>query len=305
MKTEGKPLILIVDDVPANIQVLAEALKRDYRIKFATNGIAGLELAGRDDRPDLILLDVMMGGIDGYEVCRRLKEQAPTRDIPVIFVTAKDDVLDEQRGLDLGAVDYIGKPFQIAIVKARVRNHLNLKRKTDLLESLAMLDGLTGIPNRRSFDQTLDRESRRACRSRESFSVVMADIDFFKKFNDHYGHGAGDACLKAVADALKGALIRPADGVFRYGGEEFAAILPATDFNGAAAVTEHFRAVVEALRIPHAASSVADRVTLSVGFATARPVQPEDAASVLATADKMLYEAKGGGRNCVRGIDLS
>jgi diguanylate cyclase (GGDEF)-like protein len=304
MRTESQPLILIVDDVPANIQVLAEMLRKEYRIKFATSGVAALELASREDQPDLILLDVMMAGMDGYEVCRRLKEQPSTRGIPIIFVTARDDAPDEQRGLDLGAVDYIGKPFQIPVVKARIRNHLNLKRKTDLLESLALLDGLTNIPNRRSFDDALDREWRRACRGNEPLSVVMADIDFFKKYNDQYGHGAGDNCLKVVAEALKGSLIRPADGVFRYGGEEFAAILPATDFKGAASVTEHFRQAVESLGIAHAQSTAADHVTLSVGFAAAHPSGPENIAAVLEAADKMLYQAKSSGRNCVCGIEL-
>src|SRR5512142_2734958 len=148
---DEKPLILIVDDTPANIQVLADALRGEYRVKVATNGRTALELATRDGGPDLVLLDVMMPGMDGYEVIRRLKANDVTRNVPVIFITAKSDPGDETQGFELGAVDYSVKPFHMPVVRARVRTHVDLKRKNDLLESLARLDGLTRIPNHRSF----------------------------------------------------------------------------------------------------------------------------------------------------------
>lgn len=180
-KPDDRPMILILDDTPTNIQVLAEALCSDYRVKVATSGKVALAMANNpESRPDLILLDVMMPEMDGYEVCRRLKQSPATQGIPVIFVTAKNDVADEEHGLRLGAMDYIVKPFRLAIVKARVQNHINLKMKTDLLETLALVDGLTGIPNRRRFDEVLDNEWKRAQRGCSALALIMADIDYFK-----------------------------------------------------------------------------------------------------------------------------
>jgi len=298
-----KPLraqsILIVDDMPINIQVLADALKSDYRVRVATTGPRALEIAGSDDPPDLILLDVMMPEMDGYEVCRRLKSDASTSEIPVIFVTAKHDVLDETLGLDLGAVDYITKPFFVPIVKARVRTHLNLKMKTDLLEEMAFLDGLTHIPNRRRFDESLRLEWRRAARVREPLSAVMLDVDFFKPYNDHYGHGAGDLCLRRIAGALIACVSRPTDLVARYGGEEFMALLPNTDEDGAARVAERMRAAIDALRLPHEHSGIGDHLTISAGYATIRPDVGDNPSSLCEAADRALYRAKSGGRNRV------
>ena len=191
--------LLIVDDIPWNIQVLAEGLRALCRIRVATSGHKALEIAASDDPPDLMLLDVMMPEMDGFEVCRRLKEQAGTADIPVIFITARGDVEDEARGLNLGAVDYITKPFHLPLVLARVRTHLRLKMKTDSLERLSAVDALTGIGNRRRFDEVLAREWRRGVRLGVPLAAVMMDVDQFKAYNDHLGHGAGDECLVRVA----------------------------------------------------------------------------------------------------------
>lgn len=295
--------ILVVDDEPTNIQALGTLLKDEYRIQVANSGEKALSLlqAGQRPSPDLILLDIQMPGIDGYEVCRRLKEDPATSGIAIIFVTARDAASDEEHGLNLGAVDYIAKPFSPAIVRARVRTHMRLKRKTDLLEQYARLDGLTGIPNRRHFDELFDKEARRALRDGQPLSVLMIDIDHFKPFNDNYGHGAGDLCLQRVARALTGALLRPADQAFRYGGEEFVALLPGTDATGAADVAEQLRAAVEALAIPHEHASTAALVTLSLGVATLDPGQEtaSDAQGLLKRADEALYEAKKAGRNRV------
>ena len=291
---------LIVDDEPGNLQALAKLLKEEARVQVAKNGEKALEIAAGDPPPDLILLDIQMPGIDGYEVCHRLKQDPQTSDIPVIFVTARDSASDEEQGLSVGAVDYIAKPFYPAIVRARVRTHLDLKRKTDLLERIAWIDGLTDIPNRRYFDAQLEKEQRRAHREGQPLAVIMMDVDHFKAFNDHYGHGAGDECLQKVARALNSTLERASDLVARYGGEEFVVLLPGTDAAGAAQVAERLRAAVEDQGIPHAYSSAAEVVTLSLGVAAQPPERGDQAAeAMMQAADDALYTAKETGRNRV------
>ncbi len=295
--------ILVVDDEPSNIHALGALLRGEYRIQVANSGEKALAMVRNPKQrsPDLVLLDIQMPGIDGYEVCRRLKQDPATSTIAIIFVTARDSGSDEELGLNLGAVDYIAKPFKPAIVRARVRTHMNLKRKTDLLERYARLDGLTGIPNRRDFDETFDTEIRQSLRDSRPLSLIMIDIDYFKSFNDHYGHGAGDQCLQKVARALSGGLLRPTDRVFRYGGEEFIALLPDTDTNGSLDVANRMRTLMEGLAIRHANSSVAPVVTLSLGIATLEPkpgMTPEaECQSLLKRADEALYAAKWAGRN--------
>jgi diguanylate cyclase (GGDEF)-like protein len=288
--------VLIVDDVPTNIQVLAEALRQDYRVKVATNGTDALSIA-RQTLPDLILLDVMMPDLDGFEVCRQLKSDSLTNGIPVIFVTAKDDLADEEHGLNLGAADYITKPFHLPIVRMRVRNHMRLKQKADLLERLAHIDSLTGIANRRRFDQALDVEHRRCQRTEQPISLLLIDIDYFKHYNDHFGHGMGDRCLANVAEALTNNAGRAADLVARYGGEEFAVILPQTDAEGAMLTAERLREGVLELAIAHAPSAGQPFVTISIGIATTIPTIATPATALIEDADKKLYEAKAAGRN--------
>jgi diguanylate cyclase (GGDEF)-like protein len=293
--------VLIVDDMPVNIKILSDALRADYRLSAAVRGADALEVAAAEDPPDLILLDVMMPEMDGYEVLQRLKQNPRTKSIPVIFITAKSQAEDEIRGLSLGAVDYIAKPFYVPIVKARVKSHLELKRKTDLLERLALLDGLTGIANRRKFDLQLSHELRRVARSELPLSVIMADLDYFKNYNDHLGHGAGDDCLRATARALSLCLKRPSDLAARYGGEEFSVVLPETDLQGALSVAEAIRNSVEKLHIKHPASPVGDYVTMSLGAAAVIPKQKTEPAEILAVADSQLYKSKQKGRNRVSG----
>jgi len=300
-ETPEKTTILIVDDQPNYIQVLANLLKEDYHILVAKNGPKALEIALGVDSPDLILLDIEMPEMSGHEVCRRLKDNDKTNTIPVIFVTARDATKDEEVGFNLGAVDYISKPFHPAIVRARVRNHMDLKVKTDMLEELSMQDGLTNIPNRRYFDEQLSKEWKHALRNNQPLSLVMLDIDNFKLYNDNYGHGAGDECLKRVARALKDTLSRPTDMVARYGGEEFAALLPETDAEGALNVAEQLRAVVQGLAINHEYSSTASVVTLSVGVEThSRDRAKADMQQLQQSADQALYRAKEQGRNQVQ-----
>lgn len=290
--------VLAVDDVPANLKMLGQILGPQYRYLCATNGQAGFELAVAQ-RPDIILLDVMMPDIDGYEICTRLKADARTQSIPVIFLTALKDETDETRGLEIGAIDYITKPFCPAIIQARVRNHLELKRYRDMLERMSFTDGLTGLSNRRFFDDFLEREWRGAIRNGTAISLILMDIDHFKLYNDHYGHLQGDACLRNVGEALLAAARRPSEMVARYGGEEFACVLTDPPPEGAGTLAGLLLESVVGLKLPHAASSVSDHVTLSLGAATMRPVVNQPCTSLITRADELLYQAKRNGRNQV------
>ena len=297
--------ILIVDDERYNIKVLSELLREEYKIMAAKSGEMALNAVHGPNPPDLILLDIMMPGLSGYEVCHQLKADPRTMHIPVIFVTSLDSTDDEAKGFELGAVDYIFKPFKPVIVKARVRTHIQLKRKTDLLDRLASIDGLTEISNRRSFDITLEKELRRIARNGDFLSLILADIDFFKKYNDYYGHAQGDTCLRRVAKAVASCASRSADFPARYGGEEFAVILPGTDLDGAITIAEKIRTTVAELNIRHAASTVADHVTLSFGVATVSGSQEISPVNFIMAADNFLYQAKKSGRNTVFSISTT
>ena len=290
--------LLIVDDEKQNRALLTELLQEEYRIILAKDGRQALDRA-REHNPDLILLDVLMPEMDGYTVIRELKNDDKTRNIPVIFITALDSAGDEERGLELGAVDYISKPFTPAIVRVRIRNHLQSVHQRRLLEQMAMLDSLTGIPNRRRFNEVLEQEWRRCMRDSVPLSLIVVDVDHFKAFNDCYGHTAGDEVLRRIASTLQTSVRRPGDFVARYGGEEFVMLLPGIDSEGARLLAEHTRADIEAEHIPHAVSDAAPWITISLGGATRIPQEKGDIAELFCLADTWLYEAKHGGRNRV------
>ena len=294
--SDPRQRILMVDDIAANIKILSAILKHEHDILVATNGHDALEIA-LSEQPDVILLDVMMPDMDGYEVCTRLKADVRTRDIPVIFISAMNEVEDEARGLEAGGLDYITKPINPAIVKARVRIHLELKRQRDLLQRISMIDGLTGIANRRRFDEALEREWRRCHRSGGPLSLILVDVDFFKNYNDHYGHLAGDECLKKVALAMADQSRRGSDLVARFGGEEFACLLPDIGAEAALAMADRLREAVSNLRIIHAKSVAADHVTISLGVATLVPDGDDLPNRLIDQADRGLYYAKQNGRN--------
>ena len=296
---QPKDTILIVDDTPANIQILAGALINKYHVQVATSGAVALEIVSQPKKPHLILLDIMMPEMDGYEVCQRLKSDPSTWEIPIIFVSAKDQINDQQHGFDLGAVDYITKPFEIPLVLARINVHLRLKHKSDQLEQLALMDALTDIPNRRALDQCIQREIKRAARNEMPLSLLMLDIDHFKNYNDHYGHGVGDACLRQVAKAIENTLQRPGDMVGRYGGEEFVVVLPNCDETCATSVAEKIQSRIALLNIPHTASPVADHVTVSIGIKSTFCQSEDECVDMLHDVDQALYLAKKSGRNCV------
>ncbi|WP_224981396.1 diguanylate cyclase [Geomonas agri] len=311
----GRGKILIVDDTTANIEILYQILKGEFDVLFAKSGADGIRMV-REHAPDLVLLDIMMPDMDGYEVCRALKQDPVTSHIPVVFVTAMGNDEDETKGLEEGAIDYLTKPIRPAIVVARVRNHLELKRRGDLLEKLstelawknreleelARQDGLTGVANRRHFDESLRSEIQRAARNGRNLSLIMCDIDHFKKFNDLYGHFAGDKCLQLVGKLLRKSFKRAGEVVARYGGEEFAVILPDTSGELAGHLAERLRLELLAQALPHAHSEF-NMVTMSLGVAGALVTREQDQEWFITAADEALYRSKTAGRNRVTVFD--
>lgn len=328
----SKSDILVVDDRPENLRVVSEFLKdRGYRVRKALNGELAL-ISCHKCLPDIILLDINMPEMNGYQVCQKLKLDERTRDIPIIFISILDDILDKVKAFSLGGVDYITKPLNFEELIVRVENQLTIKRlqislreKNQLLEQqnnllveeikkrqqaeealqlanaklqqLVSLDSLTGIANRRHFDEYLQREWLRSAREKLPLSLIMCDIDYFKAYNDTYGHLAGDDCLKQVVKAISSAVKRPADLVARYGGEELAVILPNTNFYGAMQVAQNIQFHLKKLKIAHSSSPIGDRITLSIGICSLVATSQESREFLINTADRALYEAKKQGRD--------
>lgn len=293
----GRARLLVVDDQPINIRALHEVFSADHDVFMATSGEQALAFC-RETPPDLVLLDVVMPQMDGLEVCRALKLDPETASIPVIFVTSLDDPQGEAACWDAGGVDFITKPINAQTVRNRVRAHLTLKQQSDLLRRMAWIDGLTGVANRRQFDERLGREWQRCRRGGRPLSVAIIDIDFFKSYNDTYGHLAGDDCLRRVAATIAQCLTRPGDLVARTGGEEFTCLLPEVDLTGARVVAERIERSVRALDIRHSANE-SGSVTISIGIACAAPGTDETVEDLQARADRGLYRAKGKGRGQV------
>ncbi|MCP5050774.1 MAG: diguanylate cyclase [bacterium] len=292
--------VLIVDDTPQNIKLLGPILQSEgYHVDVALNGVQALKMVDRVS-PDLILLDIMMPEMDGYETCKRLKENPDTKDIPVIFLTAKVDTDDVVACFEAGAADYIGKPFNAAILAARVKTHVSLMKKNQELKELAQNDGLTMIANRRRFDEVLELEWRRCLRNRHPITLIMVDVDFFKAYNDYYGHLRGDEVLKEVARVLNDFSRRVGDLVARYGGEEFAAIFSNLHKEEALNLAWKMCKQIEELHIPHEESKAAPFLTASFGVATTVPDSNRSTRQLIDSADQSLYEAKHAGRNQVK-----
>jgi len=292
------PKVLVVDDEKQNRDLLAELLRNDCRVILAKNGIQAIERA-HELQPDLILLDVMMPDMNGHQVIQALKHDDATRQIPVIFISALDSPEDEEHGLDLGAVDYITKPFHPSIVRKRVRNHLQSVHHRHLLENLAKIDSLTEIANRRRYDEALESEWRRCARNNSPLSMIIIDVDHFKAYNDRLGHAAGDMILRTIAIALKGFMRRPGDLAARYGGEEFVLLLPQGDAQAASHIAGDIRATVEQMQLAHPASPVSPYVTISLGGMTTQPYDGQVDPQFFRDADAALYAAKARGRNRV------
>lgn len=289
--------ILIVDDSVVQATQLESILEDDYDVTLAHTAEEGLSRASKEDY-SLILLDVVMPGMDGFTLLKKLQEQIITQSVPVILITSLSDVADEQRGLVLGAVDYITKPFSPLIVKARVNTHVKLYNYRRQVEYQSQTDQLTGIGNRRQHDRYSAMKWKEAIRLHVPFSICMFDIDKFKAYNDTFGHPAGDKVIQAVAKTASSYLRRSTDFLARYGGEEFVAFLLGDDSEKAFEYLKKVRQAVEDLHIPHD-PAVSEWVTISVGGVSVVPKSESSYAYYLKVADTMLYDAKKSGRNRV------
>ncbi|MCL2101062.1 MAG: diguanylate cyclase [Fibromonadales bacterium] len=292
-----KNSVLIVDDDKANIVALTHILSLEYTVYAVKNGKDAIEKA-KEHLPDVILLDILMPEMDGYEVLSMLKNNERTREIPVIFVTGLNDHESEEKGLSLGAADYINKPFSPTVVKLRIRNQIQMLNEIDMIRQLSITDQLTGISNRRNFDCRLQLEWNHALRNKTTLSILLADIDDFKTYNDTYGHLQGDAALQSVAKNIEQSLSRSIDFAARWGGEEFAVLLPSTDLTGALSVAERIRNNIECVEIPCSNGS-STKLTVSIGVNTCAPKYINSIDDFVSKADKMLYCAKKAGKNKV------
>ena len=311
--------ILLVDDSKDSRFLLEEVLKKleGSTIFTASSASEAIEILGVNGIPDcsfdLILLDIMMPGIDGIEACMLIKQAPVFVDVPIIMVTASTDESDLERAFEAGAMDYVQKPIRKTELRARVRSALKLKYEMDRrkellvkleeankkLEFISTHDALTGLVNRRYFDEAYENEWKRSFRNKMPISILMIDIDHFKKYNDTYGHQKGDTCLAKVAGIIGSLFKRPGDVAARYGGEEFVVVLPNTDAEHAHLIAEKARIKVQEAAIVHEESEVSKVVTLSIGVATEVPELASCAETLLNNADAALYDAKKTGRNKV------
>jgi diguanylate cyclase (GGDEF)-like protein len=289
--------ILVVDDEKMNIIALAHFLKPLYEIIVAVDGYSALE-AAKKHAPDIILLDIIMPDMNGFDVLVKLKDSAETMNIPVIFITGLSNAGDEEKGLLLGAVDYITKPFNKSVVKARIKTQLKMLEYIHTIERLCMLDALTGLPNRRGFDTRMNVEWGRASREKNSLGLIMLDIDKFKIYNDTYGHPQGDILLQSVADIISKTHNRSTDFASRWGGEEFIVLLPDTDLEGTINIAEQIRINIMNTFV-QCADGTSTSTTVSLGAVSTVPSDKDSAAGFIAEADKLLYAAKKNGRNRV------
>jgi diguanylate cyclase (GGDEF)-like protein len=295
--------ILLVDDQVVNIKILHQLLQDDYDIYMARDGNQAIEMCKKVN-PDLVLLDIEMPILNGFDVCAHLKNDPDTQEVAVIFVSGHFDEDKEVRGFQLGAVDFIHKPINPVITKARIKNQIRLKLNTDLLRTIALIDGLTGVANRRQFEQVLPVSWSQCAREKQPLTVILLDIDFFKHFNDTYGHTEGDVCLRLVAQKIHDTVNRPYDLVARFGGEEFICILPNTDLIGGTYVAQQIVDSIVSLKIPHINSSISAFVTISAGVSSVVPEYDMSSTTLIEEADKQLYIAKDRGRNRVLGSQI-
>ena len=299
MENPERNSVLIVDDENLQIKALAHLLEDEYDIFVAKSGEAAIEVAEKHE-PDLILLDILMPGMDGFETISILKTRPKTKNIPVIFTTGLRNEEDEIKGLSQDVADYVTKPFNQQIVKLRVKNQIKIVNQMRAIERLSRIDQLSNVPNRRYFVERMESDWGFAIRKFQPLSILMLDIDHFKKYNDTYGHGQGDNAIRQVAKVISDSLNRPGDFVARYGGEEFVVLLPDTDQNGAASIAEKIRVNIESCVIPkHAATDEHTKITVSIGTNTIVPKITDSLDLFISNADDALYKSKDNGRNIV------
>jgi len=291
---------MIVDDENINIAILSQILSPEYDLITAMNGHDALKRA-EENRPDLILLDIVMPDITGFDVLRKLKSLAFTKDIPVIIITGRNNSDDEEKSFLLGAVDYITKPFNNTIVMTRVKTHLQIVSQEQIIEHLNLVDSLTGLSNRRSFDTHMEMEWKRAIREKKPLSLLVIDIDKFKAYNDAYGHVQGDEMLKAVALVLMKSARRPADMSARVSGAEFAVLLPDTSWESALFMAENIRKTIKATILPTVDGKSQTSVTSSIGLVTKTPHVNDKLTDFFGLADDSMHEAKQAGRDRIIG----
>lgn len=288
--------VLIIDDSKLDVMVLADILKEEYEVITALTGEEGLRKA-KEEMPVLILLDIIMPVMDGFEILEELKSLDLTKEIPVVFLTALSDEKTEEKGFMKGAIDYIKKPFNPHIVRARVRTHVKLYLYMRTIETQMSVDGLTGAYNRRDFETRKLHLWDQARREGKPLSLFIADIDYFKRINDTYGHGEGDYVLKTAVTEMQKLLLWEQAYLARYGGEEFAVLLYDKTAEEAELVAENLREGIRKLNIPNINSDVCPYLTISIGGCTRIPMENESVSDFVKIADDMLYEAKNGGRN--------
>jgi len=293
---EDKLKILMIEDSKLNQKILYKILNKDYQVIFAHDGVEALKKV-KYEHPDLILLDIVLPGIDGFDVLTEIKKCEISNAIPVIIISGRSNPDDEVKGLELGAVDYITKPFHEIVVKARVETQVRILKQMRIIEKFSFIDTLTNIPNRRLFDQNLKKEWNRAKREKNSTSIIMIDIDHFKKYNDTHGHPQGDIALKTVADIITSSLKRSTDIAARWGGEEFSVLLPNTTIDGAMFIAEDIRKNVETASVPCSATNSNHKITVSIGAAHIQPDNNNSIKELIILADTALYKAKEMGRN--------
>ena len=290
--------ILAIDDESTTLEVLEAIFASDMDFIAAGSGEEGLNRA-LTDLPDLILLDLIMPNIGGFEILDTLKKNTETRNIPVIVITADTEETTEERCFNLGAADFVSKPFKSVIIKARVRNQLQVVSQFRTIERLGLIDPLTNIRNRRSFNDRLNTEWRRCLREKTPLSFLMVDVDKFKIYNDTYGHPQGDTLLKSLAVVFESLVRRPADIIARLGGEEFGLLLPDTSLKPAMEIAENIRSSVELLRVLTADGKSETKATVSIGVAALVPAEDIQVNDLITRADECLYQAKTSGRNRV------
>ena len=283
--------IFIIDDDPINKMVLSNTLGDGHRLSHSTDTKLCIDEL-KASKPDLIILDVLMADGAGFSVLECLKKDASTYGIPVVVISGSVSFKDEARGLELGAVDYITKPFNPLIVKARIKNHLAIKKKNDLLEKLASIDGLTELPNRRYLDEAMKSALESAKADGSAFTVMLVEVDYFKTFNEHYGYMHGDDCLFKVAKALEEGATRRSLFIGRFDGTRFALVLTQHNIDVINEIAEVLHDSVNALKIPHIASPICAHVSVSIGAVHIENHCSSELSELIKMADSALAVAQ-------------